>query len=225
MDLLSTLGEVLTHLEGYAVELGASPWLLLAVAVLSCIDGFFPPVPSESIVIAAASLAVSGDSSVLFLPGLVLAAAAGAFTGDLIAYRIGTRVPVHRIPGFRGARGARILERTRLLLKRNGTTFVLAGRFIPVGRVAVNFTAGAVGFPPARFRIVAGIASVLWACFSVAMGLAAGYFLSDSPLLAMVVGVVLGTVVGFAVDRIISAVGGRLSRMRTHVPETTGEQD
>ncbi|WP_051297924.1 DedA family protein [Brevibacterium album] len=218
MELLSGLAELLSHIEGYVVDLGASPWLLLAVAVLSCIDGFFPPVPSESIVIAGASLAVTGDAAWYFLPALALAAAAGAFCGDLIAYRIGARVPVERLPGFRGRRGRIVLERTRLALRRNGTTFVMAGRFIPVGRVAVNLTAGAVGFPFARFRIVAAAASLLWGCLSVALGLAAGHVLGHSPLLAMVVGIVVGALAGFGVDRLISAVGGRLSRMRTHVP-------
>lgn len=222
MDPVALLGHMLAEIESYVVALGASPWLLLAVAVLSCIDGFFPPVPSESIIIAAASLTVTGDGGALFLLALVLCAAVGAYCGDLIAYTIGSRVPVDRLPGFRRPRGRRILERTRTALRRNGTTFVLAGRFIPVGRVAVNLTAGAVGFPRARFRIIAAAASLLWACFSVAMGLAAGYVFNESPLLAMVVGVAVGVIAGFAVDRIISAAGGWLSRRRTHLPPGAG---
>ncbi|WP_150460299.1 DedA family protein [Nesterenkonia ebinurensis] len=195
--------EILSSIESAVVALGPSPWLLLAVLVLSCIDGFFPPVPSESIVIAAAVLAVAGDMSAGYLVLLVLAAAVGAFLGDLIAYSIGSRVPVDRLRMLRGPRGQAVLTHTQRALAERGSTFILTGRFIPVGRVAVNMTAGALAFRLTRFLPLAGLASLLWAVYCAAMGIGAGHLLSESPLLAMALGVLSGVLAGLLLDRLI----------------------
>lgn len=185
------------------VALGPSPWLLVAVLVLSCIDGFFPPVPSESIVIAAAVLAVAGDVPASYLVLLVLAAAVGAFFGDLIAYSIGSRVPLERLRILRGPRGQAAVAQARKALAERGSTFILTGRFVPVGRVAVNMTAGAVSFQRTRFIPLAALASVLWAVYSAAMGIGAGHLLSERPLLAMVLGICSGVLAGLLIDRLI----------------------
>lgn len=59
------------------------PWGLLALAAVAAVDGFFPVVPSESLVVTTGVFAASGDQSV----ALVIAAAAlGAFTGDHVSY-------------------------------------------------------------------------------------------------------------------------------------------
>src|SRR5690606_41677879 len=76
---------------------------LRILLLLATLDGFFPPVPSESVVIAVAVLAMTGTGPSLWL--LILVAALGAFTGDVIAYTIGSKVPVHRMRLFRGSRG------------------------------------------------------------------------------------------------------------------------
>ena len=50
--------EMMAATEEWVIALAGSPWILLAVLALATIDGFFPPVPSESVVIAVAVLAV-----------------------------------------------------------------------------------------------------------------------------------------------------------------------
>ena len=97
--------EVMTVIQEAVLGLAGSPWILLAVAVLATIDGFFPPVPSESVIIAVAVLAVAGDGPSLWL--LILAGAVGAFCGDLIAYTIGTKLPIERFRLFCSPRGQR----------------------------------------------------------------------------------------------------------------------
>jgi hypothetical protein len=54
----------------------SSPWGLLGLAVVAAVDGFFPVVPSESILVTAGAFAAGGDQS------LIAAGALGAFTGD-----------------------------------------------------------------------------------------------------------------------------------------------
>ena len=195
--------EILTGIESAVLALGSSPWLLVAVLLLSCIDGFFPPVPSESIVIAAAVLAVTGDVSAGYLVLLILAAAVGAFFGDLIAYSIGSRMPVDRLRMLRGPRGRAAVALAGQTLAERGSTVILAGRFIPVGRVAVNITAGAVAFRLPRYLPLAGLASVLWAVYSAAMGIGAGHLLRDKPLIAMCAGILAGILAGLLIDRTV----------------------
>jgi len=199
--------ELMQAVEAFVLGLAGSPWILLAVTVLATVDGFFPPVPSESIVIAVAALSVSGDAPSLWF--LVLAAAVGAFCGDLIAYTIGSRVPVENLRVLRGPRGQAALARATRALALRGPVYILSARFIPIGRVAVNMTAGAVGYPRKRFVAVAAIAAVVWGGYSTLMGLGAGHYLHEHPLIAVAVGVAGGVVAGILVDKLLSAVQRR----------------
>ncbi len=194
------------QLSQAVLDLAASPWALVVLLVCCWVDGFFPPVPSESLVIAVATLTVAGPGPPLW--AVVAVAAAGAFLGDLTAFAIGRRVPVDRLPLLRRGRGLASVEWARRSLERRGGTAVLAARYVPVGRVAVNMAAGAVGFPARRFVGFAAIAAVAWALWSVLLGVAAGALLHDRPLLAVVVGVVVGTLLGLGVDAVASAAAG-----------------
>ncbi|TDE15178.1 DedA family protein, partial [Actinomadura sp. 6K520] len=57
----------------------SSPWFYLVLFAVAALDGFFPVVPSESLVITAGVYAASGRPE---LEWVVVAAALGAFTGD-----------------------------------------------------------------------------------------------------------------------------------------------
>ena len=46
-------------LEGWALALVGSPWIFVVLYLFATIDGFFPPIPSESIVIALSAVAMS----------------------------------------------------------------------------------------------------------------------------------------------------------------------
>lgn len=201
------------------LAMAASPWVLAVLFACAVIDGFFPPIPSESVVIALTSLSISGEApSILWIAPV---AALGAFVGDNIAYLIGTKLPIHRFRIFRSRRGQKTLAWAEHALARRGAVFILAARYVPVGRVAVNMTAGAVGYPYRRFVFVAAIAAVMWSGYSVLLGFSAGAFLHEHPIIGVVVGVVLGVAIGFVVDLIVRRVLGR----RGLTPEETMHQD
>lgn len=189
------------------LAMAASPWVLVVLFACCVIDGFFPPIPSESLVIALTSLSISGEAPNIIWIAMV--AALGAFVGDNIAYLIGTKLPIHRFRIFRSRRGQKTLAWAEHALARRGAVFILAARYVPIGRVAVNMTAGAVGYPYRRFVFVAGIAAVMWAGYSVLLGVSAGAFLHDHPIIGVVVGVVLGVAIGFVVDFIVRKILGR----------------
>ncbi|MCC2335936.1 DedA family protein [Cellulomonas wangsupingiae] len=185
-------------LEQWALDLAGSPWVFAVLLGMVTVDGIFPPVPSESIVIALASLSMSTGSPVLW--AVIVVGALGAFTGDQIAYQIGTAVPIRRLRMFRGRRGHAVLDWAEHALRTRGAAFIIGARYVPIGRVAVNMTAGALRFPRGRFVLLTGIAAVTWALYATAIGVGTGAVLGHSPLTGVVVGVVGGFVIGLVVD-------------------------
>jgi len=185
-------------LEHWIFALAGSPWVYAALYAFATIDGFFPPIPSESVVIALAALAASNGEPAIAV--LIPVAALGAFTGDQIAYTIGSKVDLHRVRLFRGRRGRKALEWAENALAHRGSSFILAARYIPIGRVAVNMSAGALGFPRRRFMGLTGLAGLTWAAYGTAIGVGAGAWLKGHPVIAVVVGIVVGIVVGLAID-------------------------
>lgn len=185
-------------LHHWLLALAGAPWVYLALFSVATIDGFFPPVPSESMVIAVAALAVSTGTPHLAL--VLVAAAAGAFAGDQIAYAAGARIDVRGLRILRNPRGQRTVGGAERALAQRGPSFILAARFVPVGRVAVNLTAGAVGYPRRRFVGLTALAGVMWSLYSVVIGLLAGVWIQDRPVIAIAVGVVGGLLCGLLLD-------------------------
>ncbi len=189
----------------------ASPWLLPVMVVVALVDGFFPPVPSETLLVAAVAVASSaGDPATVV--AVAVAAACGAAIGDNVAYAIGRRVGDARFRWMRRPLVAKAFAGARTALERRGATLILGARYIPVGRVAVNMSAGALGYPWRRFLPLSIIAAGLWAVYSAVIGAVAGRWLADQPLLSAVVGVVVAVVLGVVIDRIAAVRRGRSRR-------------
>jgi len=184
--------------DAWLLSLAESPLVYPGMFVLAVLDGFIPPVPSEVAAVGLAALAAASGTPHLGL--VLLVAASGAYLGDLIAYAIGSRIDVHRVPFLRRGRGRRALAWAERSLAGGGTGFILAARFLPVARVAVNMAAGALGYPRRRFLGVAAIGSVAWAGYSAIIGIGAGAWLQDRPLSSVVLGVAVGVLIGVLLD-------------------------
>ena len=193
----------------------ASPWLYLVLFAVTVIDGFFPPVPSETVLVAAAAVAASTGEGNLLLLGAV--AAIGAAIGDNIAFVIGRGLGTTRFAWMRRPRIAAAFAYAQRALDRRSATLILGARYIPVGRVAVNMTAGALGFPWRRFLPLSLIAGLSWSIFSLVIGLLAGAWIKDQPLLSAGLGIVIALVIGFVIDRIAAA-----RRRREPAPQLAG---
>lgn len=211
MHWLSSVGD-------WVVGLAQTPWVYVATVMLATIDGFFPPVPSESVVIALASLSLSTGHPMLWLVGIV--AAVGAFCGDQIAYSIGKRVDLTNRRMLRGERAQRTLRWAEHALEHRGAVFILAARYIPVGRVAVNMTAGALHYPRRRFTALIAIAAVTWSGYTVLLGTITGRVFQDKPWLGVVVGVAGGILLGMVADPVITRVGRRFGLLPDPTPDT-----
>lgn len=190
MDLLNDL----------ILQAAASPWLYLVMLLAAVLDGVFPPVPSETVLVAAAAVAASAGGPHLAL--LCAAVATGAVVGDNLAFALGRTVGTSRWAWMRRPRVAAAFTRAATSLDRRGAMLIIGARYIPVGRVAVNMSAGAVGYPWGRFLPLSTVATVTWTLFSAAIGLLAGHWATDQPLLSAAIGIAIALTIGLVIDRV-----------------------
>ncbi|MHA7210571.1 DedA family protein [Arthrobacter sp. MDT1-65] len=182
------------------------PWVYLLVLVCCIVDGFFPPFPSESVVVGLASLILTQGVPNPWL--LVLVAALGAFLGDNIAYLLGRGIGTTRFRWMRRPRMQRSFAWAGTELAKRAASLILVARFIPIGRVAVNLTAGATGYSQRRFVALTALSGVVWAAYSVGIGALAGTWFQHNHLLGVAVAVTLAVLLGLLVDRGIALVRG-----------------
>jgi len=194
---------VLQHLGDAVLAHAGAPWVVLVVLALAAFDALVPPLPSESVVIALAAVSASGGRPDLLLLGGC--AAVGAWAGDNLTYTLGRHSPLRRWTA-RSPRLDRAFRRAARELDRRGALAVLAARYVPVGRIAVNLTAGAVAFPRRRFLGLSALGAVTWATYAVLIGALAGRWLQGRPLLGSAVGIVGALALGFAVERFLEHV-------------------
>lgn len=182
---------------------GGSAWAYVAIYVIVSVDAFFPVVPGETSVVTGAILAANSELSVLlvFASGM-----AGALTGDNISYLLGDRVGLRmqrRL--FRGEKAARRVEWSRRQLQRHGPAIIVAARFVPGGRTATTFSAGALDY---RWRAFIGatlVAGALWSALSTALGWFGGNAYKNSlwePLLISAAAAVLAAGAGEVYRRV-----------------------
>ncbi|MDN5811416.1 MAG: DedA family protein [Arthrobacter sp.] len=183
-------------------------WILPLLFLLCLIDGFMPVVPSESLLVALASVAVASGSPSLLLLGVV--GAAGAMAGDQIAYGFGRRIGLDRFRWMRRPRTRRTFAFARRELERRGALLIFTARYIPVGRVAVNFTAGATRFSRRRFTLLDVLGCLTWSAYSTTIGAVGGHWMKDNPLLGIGLSIAIAMVFGFIVDRVLNVLRRRL---------------
>lgn len=198
-------------------QAAASPWLLLVMFAVAAIDGFFPPVPSETVLVAGAAAAASAGAwhTVLLLG---LAAALGAVLGDNLAYAIGRKVGSARFGWMRRPRVAAAFAGAQSALTDRGAPLILGARYIPVGRVAVNMSAGALRYPRRRFFRLTVLAGISWAIYGLLIGTVAGQWLQGQPLLGAILGALFAIIVGIVIDRVAAA---RRRRNGASAPEAS----
>jgi membrane-associated protein len=198
---------------GQAAALWVYP-LLFAVCV---IDGFFPPVPSETVLVTLASL--SGSTGRPYLALVIVLAALGAIIGDNIAYTIGRRLGTERWGWMRKPKTQKAFAWARRGLDKRGAAIIVTARYIPIGRIAVNMTAGATGYPRRKFVPLTVVGGITWALYSTMMGRLVGGFFHSQPLLGALVAICVAVTLGVAVDH----VAQRFRRSDETAAEPTGD--
>lgn len=195
-------------INDFILAAAGQPWVLFLILACCLIDGFFPPIPSESVVVGMAAVSATAGVPNAWL--LVAVAAVGAFSGDNIAYLLGRRIGTRRWGWMRTQRMQGAFRWAARELRRRAASLILVARFIPVGRVAVNLTAGATHFRHGEFVALTGVSAVLWAGYSVAIGVFFGQWFEHNHLLGAVIAIIAAVILGVIVDRVISKVRGPL---------------
>jgi len=203
---------IIDAVNAFIAAVVSTPWIPIVIVLAVLIDAFFPPVPSESIVIAAAAAAVSVGQPNIAL--VVACAAAGAIAGDNLTFAIGRKVGLTRFAWMRRPRMRAALDSAGRGIAKRPAVFLMSARYVPVGRVAVNLVTGASGFPRRKFFLLSVLAGVSWAVYSVAIGLLAGHLLHGNALLGMLVGIAGGLASGVIVDQVMRLISRRESRNR-----------
>lgn len=203
---MDAIASALDGISGFVLAAAEQPWVYLLVLVCCVVDGFFPPFPSESVVVGLASLVITQGVPNPWL--LILVAALGAFLGDNLAYGIGRGIGTTRFRWMRRPRVQRSVSWAGNELSKRAASLILVARFIPIGRVAVNLTAGATGYSRRRFVALTALSGTVWAGYSVGIGAVAGTWFEHNHLLGVAVAVGIAVGIGFAVDRVIALVRG-----------------
>ncbi len=191
-------------LMSFATNLEGTVWFFLILWAFIALDGIVPVFPSESLVIAVIALSMSTGHPNVWLVFLV--AIAGAFCGDLAAYSLGRYVHKKNFAFLQHHRIKKILDWAQKWVSRRPAPVIISARYIPIGRVAVNFTAGRMQFPRPSFALLIAIAAVTWAGYSSLIGMGAGAWLEGHPVIAVCAGVAGGVLIGLLVDQIIRRV-------------------
>lgn len=186
-----------------AILHAAGQWWIFPILTIFCfIDGFVPILPSETLIVALGALSVtSGQPNMWFV---MAAAAVGAIAGDNTAYLLGRHVGVERFRWMRRPKVQRALNWARYELDKRGAMLIFTARYIPVGRVAVNWIAGTTAYPRRRFVILDICASVTWVAYSAGVGILAGNWVHEHPLLGVGIAIAFAIVLGIVVDHLLT---------------------
>jgi membrane protein DedA with SNARE-associated domain/membrane-associated phospholipid phosphatase len=131
------------------------------------------PLPGETALLTAAALSATGR---LTVPGVLLAAAAGAIVGDACGYWIG------RIGGLRLLQrygrlirlDDRTLEKGRRFFQRHGGKTVFLGRFVALLRTTAALLAGVNRMPYLKFTLFNAAGGICWTALVGTLGFGFG---------------------------------------------------
>jgi len=144
-----------------------------AVFVILTFESFGVPLPGESLLVVTSIL--SGRGEIGFIP-LVLAAWAGAVTGDNIGYLIGRRLGralLLRHGGRFGLTDERLVK-VEMVFARWGPAAVGFARFFNVLRQLNGVVAGSLAMPWRRFLLFNALGAAGWVLVWTTIGYTAG---------------------------------------------------
>lgn len=153
------------------------------------IDGFFPTIPGEALVVTSGVFAASGQPE---LPLVVLVAAAGGVTGDHVSYGIGRLAGSRLLERMRpGTRKRKPFDWAVRTLRQRGGSVLIVCRFVPGCRTAATLTTGSVRFPLPSFAGFSSLGGLCWASYFTMVGYLGGITFREHPLLGVLLGIAL----------------------------------
>jgi membrane protein DedA with SNARE-associated domain len=145
----------------------------VVLAVLSCVENVFPPVPADVAVVFGAFLSRRGITSAPLLGAVCWLANTASSAGMYFLAR--ARGKQFFASGWpRKLMPPSSITALQRLYRKHGMVGIFLSRFLPGLRAAVTPFAGVVGLTPAQALIPSAVASAIWYAFLVAVGAALG---------------------------------------------------
>lgn len=169
--------DIILHLDNYLNMIlqnyGIWTYMLLFI-IIFCETGlvFTPFLPGDSVLFAAGALASIGSLNIYSLFCTIFIA---AVLGDTVNYAIGKSIGSHILNRFEKLRSH--AEAAQLFYEKHGYLTIVLGRFAPIIRTFVPFTAGMVKMKYTQFIVNNIIGGFLW----VALMLGLGFFIGELP--------------------------------------------
>lgn len=192
--------DVVDSLVGFLEQLMTTPLFYPLLSLVITLDALCPLLPSETVLNLAG--AFSGSQGVPDVRWIFTAAIIGAIIGDNLCFMLGSRLirVVNQLdPESRAGKAIGWVRENQN--KRAGVTIIVA-RFLPWARWVATIVLGSVRYNWFLFFIYDTIGVLLWVTIGVGVGYVGGSILSDFPLLAMLVGVTLGSLVGLGIQKL-----------------------
>ena len=191
--------DVVDSLVGFLEQLMTTPLFYPLLSLVITLDALCPLLPSETVLNLAG--AFSGSQGVPDVRWIFAAATIGAIIGDNLCFMLGSRLirVVNQLdPESRAGKAIEWVRENQN--KRAGVTIIVA-RFLPWARWVATIVLGSVRYNWFKFVFFDTIGVILWAFLSVGVGYLGGRILQDYPLLAMLLGLVLGSSVGYLIQK------------------------
>ncbi|HEY8701748.1 MAG TPA: DedA family protein [Arthrobacter sp.] len=187
-------------------------WIFPVLLVFFFVDGFAMVVPSETLIVALAAFSRHSGEPNLWILGIT--ALVGAMAGDNMAFLLGRKIGLERWRWMRRPKVHKAFNWARYELEKRGAVLIFTARYIPWGRVAVNYVAGSTGFAHRRFFVLDACACFTWVGYSIGIGALAGSFpwLHNNPLLSAGIAVVFAVVLGVLLDHLLRLWHKHLAR-------------
>jgi membrane protein DedA with SNARE-associated domain len=172
-----------------AADFGPATYVAIGLLVFG--DAIIPILPGETTINAAATFAASGQ---LVLGWVIVAAAAGAILGDSTLYWIARASSRRFGPHFDRALHNPRVEQVFALLGRRAGLLLVAGRYIPGARFAINASLGISAYPYPRFLAWSALGGAVWAAYTAVLAYLVATALAGFPLASIVISGAITTV-------------------------------
>lgn len=179
--------------DGFSlIDTASGDWAYLAVFLLVFGDAICALLPGETTLNTASTLAAHGT---LDLGLVMLAGALGAIVGDSALYWI-ARDSAKRIePQLEKAKENEKVAAALAFMGSSASVLLVAGRYVPGLRFAVNATMGLSAYPYRRFLLWSALGGILWSVYTCGLAYLVGTALEEFPLASVVIPGAVTTVI------------------------------
>jgi membrane-associated protein len=173
------------------VDESSGDWAYLAVFLLVFADAICPVFPGETTLNAASTLAAQGQ---LDLGLVMLVGALGAIVGDSALYWIARLCGQRFQPRLEAATENPKVSAALQFMGSRASVLLVAGRFVPGVRFAVNATLGLSSYPYPSFLLWSTIGGIVWSVYTCGLAYLVGTSLADFPLASVIISGLITTV-------------------------------